>query len=86
MTDLDAWRDQAAGRGAPLRWFFPERGEPTNTAKALCAECDVTDECLAAALEPSDWVVHGIWAGTSGRTRRRMKRTQYQPIEQERSA
>ena len=64
MADPEAWRDEAPCRGAPLRWFFPERGEPTHEAKALCAECDVIEECPAAALEPSDWVVHGIWAGT----------------------
>ena len=53
-----------------LSWF-PERGEPTGPAKAVCGRCQVSNECLKFALEqgPS---LQGIWGGTSPRQRRHL--------------
>ncbi len=51
--------------------FFPDRGERTSAAKAVCAECSVRDECLAFALEHPD--LTGIWGGMSGQQRRRLR-------------
>ena len=41
--------------------------------KAVCASCQVREECLAHALR---WPFekHGIWGGTSERERRVMRR------------
>jgi len=47
--------------------FFPERGEPADPAKAVCARCAVAAECAAYAL--SERVETGIWGGLSGRER-----------------
>jgi WhiB family transcriptional regulator, redox-sensing transcriptional regulator len=52
--------------------FFPERGQSSKAAKALCAKCSVRAECLAYALEGGDRF--GIWGGTSERERRRLRR------------
>lgn len=48
-------------------WWFPERGESTAPAKAICARCPVIEPCLQWALENRE---EGIWGGTSGRERR----------------
>lgn len=63
-----SWRDAAACRGVDPDLFFPERGEPTNAAKEVCAGCPVSDECLEFALSTVER--HGIWGGMSERQRR----------------
>ena len=60
-----AWHQEAACRGVGPRLFFPERGDSTAQAKALCATCPVADACAEAGRdEPA-----GIWAGTSPKCR-----------------
>ncbi len=66
-----AWITQAACRGMNPDLFFPDRGEDTTQAKAVCAGCSVRAECLEAALMNMD--KHGIFGGTSERERRRMR-------------
>ena len=65
------WHSRAACRGMGTEVFFPTRGANLDAARAICATCPVTRECLTAALE-SDTV--GVWAGTSERGRRPMRR------------
>jgi WhiB family transcriptional regulator, redox-sensing transcriptional regulator len=50
--------------------FFPERGQPVEPAKAVCARCTVSAECLAYALELG--IREGVWGGTTGNDRRRI--------------
>lgn len=50
--------------------FYPEKGGSTREAKAVCAACDVRNECLAYALEHQERF--GIWGGLSERDRRRI--------------
>lgn len=71
-TELPAWHLDAACRGADPDLFFPERGESTRAAKAICAGCPVQSECL-------DWAVGnnepgGIWGGSSERQRRLLRK------------
>jgi WhiB family redox-sensing transcriptional regulator len=49
---------------ADLAWF-PERGQPTAPAKAVCARCLVRAECLAFAVE--NGITEGVWGGLVGR-------------------
>lgn len=56
------WHDRAACRGLDTRTFFPERGDSTDEAKAICSTCAVVEPCRAAAIEGKE---HGIWAGRS---------------------
>jgi WhiB family redox-sensing transcriptional regulator len=61
---------------AKLQAFFPvvvgDPG-PTKEARALCASCPVTAECLSTALANNE---HGVWAGTTARGRRAMRRAE----------
>jgi hypothetical protein len=56
------WRIEAACQGAPLDWFYPEQGQSTADARALCADCPVRADCQAYADVCEK---HGIWAGVS---------------------
>lgn len=68
-----AWHRDAACREHPEVTWFPELGESTAPAKAVCHTCLVQEECLAWALaqEPT---LAGVWGGTSAIERRRMLR------------
>ncbi len=67
-----SWWTKAACRGTDTNVFFPDKGESTRPAKRICATCDVTAECLQAALERDDRF--GVYGGLSERERRRLKR------------
>lgn len=67
-----AWMRDALCREHPEVSFFPERGQSTEPAKAICRACLVRQECAdyAASLpEPTG----GVWGGMSGRDRRRVR-------------
>lgn len=49
-----AWRDLAACRGLDPAVFHPEIGQRATEAKAVCATCPVTAECLQAAIDECD--------------------------------
>jgi WhiB family redox-sensing transcriptional regulator len=65
------WQTLAACRGMGPELFFPELGESTAPARAVCAACGVLQECLDYALTSP---MGGIWAGTSERGRRQLRR------------
>lgn len=71
-TDDLAWQDLANCRGADPDLFFPERGASTRTAKSICRECSVQDQCLEFAIVSSE--KFGIWGGLSERDRRKIRR------------
>ncbi|MGH3921846.1 MAG: WhiB family transcriptional regulator [Pseudonocardiaceae bacterium] len=61
------WVCRAACRDADPDLFFPEDGGAPSraritAAKAVCARCPVTCECLAAATADN---APGIWGGTT---------------------
>lgn len=70
----EPWMARAACAGADTNLFFPERGESTSEAKAICASCPVAGDCLDYALRTNQR--HGIWGGTSERDRRRSRRAE----------
>lgn len=68
------WDERAACRGLEQEPFFPEdRDDPQGcaNAKAVCASCPVTRECLHEAL--AHHINYGVWGGYSARQRRRMR-------------
>jgi WhiB family redox-sensing transcriptional regulator len=69
-TDIGWMSDGACVDEDPDLWF-PEKGKPTE-AKLICACCQVRDRCLDYAIEHNE--VHGIWAGTTEKDRRRIRR------------
>jgi WhiB family redox-sensing transcriptional regulator len=87
MDDPEAWRSQAACRGAPIDWFYPERGGTLHEARRLCRSCPVSDDCLTYAMTMEDTCRRfGLWGNRTSKQRRQMNPTPYQPIEHERSA
>ncbi|MFJ7244504.1 WhiB family transcriptional regulator [Kitasatospora sp. NPDC098652] len=65
-----AWARQAACAGSqqPDRFYpSPDETAKNQAAKALCASCPVSDECLTEALETNDR--YGIRAGLDERER-----------------
>lgn len=51
--------------------FHPERGGSAREAKKVCNRCEAKGPCLEYALAHDE---EGVWGGTSGHERRRMKR------------
>jgi WhiB family redox-sensing transcriptional regulator len=64
------WMSRGSCRNYPPAAFFPSDGVGVEAARAICAECPVTSECLEYALE--NRIDHGVWGGCSERQRRRI--------------
>jgi WhiB family redox-sensing transcriptional regulator len=71
------WQQRAHCRGVGVAYYFGDDDEqPTMSIKAvrraskLCEVCPVYVECLTWALSTRE--EYGVWAGTSGRVRRRI--------------
>ncbi|QQG96191.1 WhiB family transcriptional regulator [Mycobacteroides chelonae] len=65
------WQDDAACKGYPTSWWFPETGasRECHRAKAICASCPVQIQCREDALNHHDQ--HGLFGGMSLKDRRR---------------
>ena len=80
------WRARAACKGADTDLFFPPEGAGRNAAKAaraICAGCPVTAECLRHAVSFPER--HGVWGGLPERQRYGM-RPEASPVPQPRKA
>ena len=62
------WMRDAACRGVDVDVFFPGRGQSAEPARAICATCQVVEDCKRWALDYPDDA--GIAAGMSSRQRR----------------
>jgi len=58
-----AWHADAACKEHPDLSWFPERGEDSTAAKAVCESCLVTAECRSWALAQGDPVCRASGAG-----------------------
>lgn len=66
------WRDFALCAEADPEAWFPDTGEPSAPAKAICAACFVRGQCLDYALATDQaW---GVWGGLSECQRRKLKK------------
>ncbi len=63
-----AWRQEAACRGADPDLFFPDIGERSSEARAICGTCPVIEDCRSYAR--SQPLLYGIWAGEGVAARR----------------
>lgn len=52
--------------------WFPEKGGNANTAKAICLDCPVFDECRAYALAAPAWLT-GVWAAMTADDREKIR-------------
>lgn len=59
---------KAACRGVDPDIFYPEQGESTKLARAICQLCKIKEECLEFALQNQE--LFGIWGGKSVRERK----------------
>lgn len=73
---MTAWRDRAACLGLDVNMFYPERGDATEEARAICHGCPVREDCLDWALrhEPDFGIWGGVGAVARGRIRGRAHR------------
>ncbi len=77
LLDLPmGWQKKANCRGVNPNLFYPERGVSTSEAKAVCAGCQVKEECLEFAVQRGE--KFGIWGGMSERERRKIRRARRQ--------
>jgi WhiB family redox-sensing transcriptional regulator len=67
------WRDDAACKGLPAVWWFPEVREPDGFSEAIkiCKGCPVIQECLYYGLQREQY---GIYGGTTETERMRMRK------------
>lgn len=68
----EPWMDGASCRSTEPDLFFPEGNGQPDAAKRICNGCDVRLQCLAYALRNDE--KHGIWGGTTGQQRARMRK------------
>lgn len=66
------WRAGALCAQTDPEVFFPDEGGSAREARAVCARCPVTAECLQWALEHDERF--GIWGGATGRERMELRR------------
>lgn len=76
FADLLAdWKNRAACAGYPNSLFFPPSDgadSQVEKAKAVCATCEVAEDCLEYALETNQRA--GIWGGTTEDERKSLRR------------
>ena len=71
LREPEQWRLEAACRGLPSGSMFPNMGHSwtSENARAVCATCAVTEECLDAAVATDEH--YGCWGGYCGRELRK---------------
>lgn len=74
--DPHAWRDDAACRGAadPDQWVHVPVGHQPIEPLRVCQGCPVRTDCLTYALELPPGEDVGVWGGTTGIARTRIRR------------
>ena len=76
------WMVDASCAGVNPDLFFPERGESTREAKAVCDGCPVRRHCLEYAVQNVE--KFGIWGKMSERERRKVRRDRKERLSRER--
>lgn len=68
------WQDSAACKDADSSLFLSGVTSRVQKAKAICATCSVTRECLDFAIANEDFEPH-VYGGMTGEERRRVALT-----------
>lgn len=72
-VEATPWQERQACKGTDPSIFFPEDDDdPADEAKAICAQCSVSDECLEDAIARGEKI--GVFGGYTGKERRRLVR------------
>lgn len=69
------WRDSALCAQTDPELFFPDKGESSLTAKRICGQCPVREECLQDAITNLTALqdLFGVRGGTSPKVRGRIR-------------
>lgn len=70
----NAWAENAACRGKPTRWWYPDKGGDytiSRYAHRICNACVVQEQCLQAGIMRNE---DGIWGGMNLQQRRKLNR------------
>lgn len=73
MGSTPAWIGDALCAQTDPEAFFPDLGDSTRSAKAVCMACPVRRQCLAFALENDERF--GVWGGLSVNERRALRKS-----------
>lgn len=68
VPDRPDWMADALCAQTDPEAFFPEKGQPAEPGRQICARCPVRAECLDYALTNDER--YGVWGGLSERQRR----------------
>jgi WhiB family transcriptional regulator, redox-sensing transcriptional regulator len=63
------WQNRANCKGTDPDEFFPDAGGSGTQAKRICRRCEVTTECLNAAIERDE--KFGVFGGMTRNERKR---------------
>lgn len=69
--DPQPWHQDALCTQTDPEIFFPEKGDPSRSAKRVCSACLVREDCLAYALRNHE--PFGIWGGLSRKERQQLE-------------
>lgn len=69
---VDDWYAYAACQEQDVNLFYPKKHLKAVAAKAICARCPVTQQCLDEALSRNDQ--NGVWGGMSVEERKEYRR------------
>lgn len=67
----DAWMDLGACQGTDAEDFFSDDPDAVAYAKAVCAGCPVSADCLRHAVTHGER--HGVWGGLTADERRSVR-------------
>ena len=78
------WQDDAACKGLPTEWFFPETKDHEMQSRGLdvCAGCPVKKDCYEYALPYEEF---GTWGGVNQGKRLKARRVYFKNQRAERS-
>lgn len=66
------WVIRSACKGLDPTIFYPATDEDADEAKAVCAQCPVSEACLEHAIAHREH--NGVWGGATERERQRIIR------------
>jgi WhiB family redox-sensing transcriptional regulator len=69
---LGKWIEKGRCAEVDPELWFPPKGYSDKEAKAICAECEIRERCLAYAIEADE--EHGVWGGLNRAERIRLRR------------
>ncbi len=67
-----AWHQRASCKSVGVRTYFANDEGTLELARAVCASCEIRQECYDTAMADKD--LEGVWAGFTAKVRRGIRR------------